>query len=180
MSAYFLQSSRLGFRPWKEEDIPLALELWGNPEVTKHIDGRVSLSDEDVLEKLIEAVATQEKHGVQYWPIFLLENDEHVGCGGLRPYKDSAEVLEIGIHICVNHWRRGYATEAAQCVIKHAFETLQIKAIFAGHNPKNLASRNLLKKLGFRYTHDEYFAPTGLHHPSYLMTKEEYEARVSE
>jgi len=29
-----------------------------------------------------------------------------------------------------------------------------------------------LKKLGFAYSHDEYYAPTGLKHPSYLLNKE--------
>ena len=31
-----------------------------------------------------------------------------------------------------------------------------VNALFAGHNPHSTASRHLLKKLGFRYTHDEY------------------------
>ncbi|HUV51221.1 MAG TPA: GNAT family protein, partial [Anaerolineae bacterium] len=47
--------------------------------------------------------------------------------------------------------------------------------LFAGHNPKNEASRHLLEKLGFRYSHDEYYAPTGLNHPSYMMTADEYD-----
>jgi hypothetical protein len=33
------------------------------------------------------------------------------------------------------------------------------------------ASRALLGKLGFRYTHDELYAPTGLLHPSYRLDR---------
>jgi [ribosomal protein S5]-alanine N-acetyltransferase len=54
-------------------------------------------------------------------------------------------------------------------VIEHAFKTLAASALFAGHNPNNHASRRLLEKLGFQYTHDELYRPTGLHHPSYLL-----------
>jgi len=32
----------------------------------------------------------------------------------------------------------------------------------------------MLLKLGFSYTHDEFYPPTGLNRPSYLMTAEEY------
>ena len=56
----------------------------------------------------------------------------------------------------------------------HAFRDLAVGGLFAGHNPKNTASRHLLQKLGFRYTHDEFYAPTGLQHPSYMMTAHEY------
>ena len=42
--------------------------------------------------------------------------------------------------------------------------------LFAGHNPDNDASRQLLQQLGFQYTHDEPYAPTGRMHPSYVLS----------
>ena len=30
----------------------------------------------------------------------------------------------------------------------------------------------MLHRLGFRYTHDELYPPTGLNHPSYLLKRE--------
>ena len=36
---YFLEFARLGFRSWQDEDLPLAMSLWGNSEVTKLIGG---------------------------------------------------------------------------------------------------------------------------------------------
>ena len=58
--------------------------------------------------------------------------------------------------------------------MEHAFNTLKVNRLFAGYHPKNEASAYLLKKLGFPYTHDEFYAPTVLNHPSYLMTAAEY------
>ncbi len=58
-------------------------------------------------------------------------------------------------------------------MVGYAFGTLGASALFAGHNPANEASRRLLIKLGFPYTHDEFYAPTGMDHPSYLLTAED-------
>jgi ribosomal-protein-alanine N-acetyltransferase len=174
MSKYFLTTKRLGFRVWSEDDFDLALGLWGDSEVTKLIDARGKLSEGQVRERLSQEISTAGSHGVQYWPVFLLENDEHVGCCGLRPYDESGKIMEIGFHIGSQHWGRGYATEAARAVMVYAFERLEVIGLFAGHNPKNEASRHILERLGFRYTHDELYEPTGLEHPCYLLMAEEY------
>ncbi len=166
-SPYFLTTDRLGFRCWTDDDFGLALELWGDPEVTRFIDARGRWSDGQARERLKREIATQRAHGIQYWPIFLLVSDEHVGCCGLRPYDESRQVLEIGFHIVRRHWGHGYATEAARATIAYAFESLSAKALFAGHSPANDASRHLVQKLGFRYTHDEYHTQAWLTLPIY-------------
>jgi ribosomal-protein-alanine N-acetyltransferase len=170
----FIVSERLGFRRWREDDLAFALGIWGDPRVTRLIDARGRLSQDEVRDRLEREIASQREHGVQYWPLFLLESDEHVGCCGLRPYDLARRVYEIGFHIRPEHWRRGYAYEAACAVIAHAFGELDVGALFAGHHPGNVASRRLLQRLGFRYAHDEYYPPTGLQHPSYLLTADEY------
>jgi RimJ/RimL family protein N-acetyltransferase len=166
---YFIITNRLGFRRWREDDLPLALGLWGDYEVTKLIDARGQLTTNQVQDRLIKEIATEKEYGVQYWPIFLRETGEHVGGCGLRPYDLAKGTYEIGFHIRSAHWRCGYATEAARAVMKFAFNELKAKALFAGHNPKNVASRALLEKLGFRYARDEYYPLIGLKPPSYLL-----------
>lgn len=169
--AYFLRSLRLGFRAWRDDDLPLAIGLWGDPEVTKLIDARGQLSDEDVRQLLDKHIAAQREHGVQYWPMFLRKDGEHVGCCGLRPYDPARRVYELGVHIRFRWWRQGLAEEGARAVIRYAFHELGAAALFAGHNPENHASERLLAKLGFRYTHHEYYAPTGREHPSYILER---------
>ena len=173
-SDYFLISKRLGFRLWSPGDLELAMGLWGDFEVTKLFDGRGPLSEANVKERLHKEMASFAEHGVQYWPVFLLGSNEHIGCAGLRPYDLSRGIMEIGIHIRPGHWRKGYSTESARAVMEYAFTTLKVRGLFAGHNPRNHGSRKLLNQLGFTYTHDEFYKPTGLEHPSYLLTSEEY------
>jgi ribosomal-protein-alanine N-acetyltransferase len=164
---YFLRSRRLGFRLWSDADIDLAIGLWGDPDVTRLIGG--PFSSEQVKARLAREIATLREHGMQYWPVFLLATGEHVGCCGLRPYRAEDRVYELGFHIRKAHWGRGYGQEAGRAVIGYAFKTLKATALFAGHHPANEASGRLLLKLGFEYTHDEYYAATGLNHPSYLL-----------
>jgi RimJ/RimL family protein N-acetyltransferase len=173
-SKYFIETERLCFRIWSEADLELAVGLWGDFEVTKLFDGRGPFSRDQVHARLRQEIVTQAEHHVQYWPIFLKETGDHVGCAGLRPYDLSKNIFEIGFHIRSNCWRCGYASEAARAVMEYSFNTLRVHGLFAGHNPQNEASKNLLSKLGFRYTHDEFYEPTGLQHPSYLLTAAEY------
>jgi RimJ/RimL family protein N-acetyltransferase len=169
---YFLKSERLGFRCWSEADLDLAMGLWGDPEVTRLIGG--PLSEEQVRERLAREIATERSHGIQYWPMFLLGTGAHVGCCGLRPYRPAETVHEIGVHLRKAYWGHGYAREASMAVMTHAFRRLGAAALFAGHNPANQASRRLLTELGFGYTHDEYYPPTGLYHPSYLLAADDF------
>ena len=170
----FLWTRRLFFRQWSETDLALALDLWGDVRVTKFIDARGELTAEEVRNRLDQEIAGTKDYGVQYWPIFLQSTGRHVGCCGLRVYDRSRNIYEIGFHIRADHWGQGFATEAALGVMDYAFAVMGVRALFAGHNPHNTISQKVLLKLGFRYTHDEYYAPTGLRHPSYRLTADEY------
>jgi RimJ/RimL family protein N-acetyltransferase len=172
--AAFLETNRLIFRRWSETDLEFALGLWGDPRVTKFIDAREKLTVDEVRQRLAQEIDRAKQYGVQYWPIFLSPTGEQIGCCGISPYDLSRNIYEIGFHIRADCWGRGFATEAALRVMDYAFKALSADGLFAGHNPNNTVTRHLLQKLGFRYTHDEYYAPTGLHHPSYILTADEY------
>jgi len=165
---YFLSSARLGFRHWSLDDISLARELWGDLQVSRWIGG--PFSAEEVQRRLVQEIESQKTYRVQYWPVFVLTGGEFVGCGGLRPYKIGEEIYEMGLHLRPAYWGRGFALEAGRAIISFAFASLRVKGLFAGHHPENAASRKVLDELGFRFTHEEFYAPTGLLHPSYLLT----------
>jgi len=179
---YFLRSSRLGFRCWREEDFEMAMGLWGDPEVTQLIGGPFSV--DQVRARLTKEIATLRDHEVQYYACFLLSSGEHVGCCGFKPYYLKSEdgrvttttalttTFEFGFQLRKAFWRQGLGEEAAKAVIHHAFETRpKLQTLFAGHHPSNEPSRRLLLKLGFRYSHDEFYPPTGLMHPGYVFER---------
>jgi [ribosomal protein S5]-alanine N-acetyltransferase len=165
---YFMKTDRLGFGNWREDDLPLALHLWGDPKVSSLIGG--PFTQDEVRARLNREIESMTAYAVQYWPIFLPQNSELAGCAGLRPYKYGEQIFEMGVHLRPENWGLGLAQEAGRAVIAFAFETLGVKALFAGHHPANAASRRLIEKLGFRFTHEELYPPTGLKHPSYMLT----------
>lgn len=173
MRDYFLTTARLGFSVWREEDIDDALELWGNSQVTRFIGAEGGMSKEQVEKRLSVEIQTYNTYNIQYWPMYFRETNQNVGCCGLRPYDSENKIFELGIHLRSEYWGEGFAMEACAAVIEYAFKTLKVNTLFAGHNPKNIASAKLLKKLGFIYMKDEFYPPTGLYHPSYLMTKQD-------
>ena len=169
MKEFFLKSKRLGFSIWNIEDLNKAIELWGNPEVTKFITANGKMSEIQIEERLKKEIDTYNKYKVQYFPVYLIQNSENIGCCGLRPYDIEKNIYEIGIHLNSKYFGKGFGTEALSAIIDYAFNKLNVNKLFAGHNPYNKASENLLKKVGFNYMKDEFYKPTGLYHPSYIL-----------
>jgi RimJ/RimL family protein N-acetyltransferase len=131
-------------------------------------------TQQQIGERLQKELDSDVRWGVQYWPIFERSTGQFVGCCGLSPRRPEERVLEVGFHLLPKHWGKGLAGEAAQTVIRFAFEQIGAKALFAGHHPANAASRRLLQRLGFTYTHSEIYPPTGLEHPSYMLQASDF------
>jgi RimJ/RimL family protein N-acetyltransferase len=152
------------FRRWRDDDLALAMALWGDPRVSALVGG--PFSESQVRDRLALEIETERVHGFSYWPVFA-QGGNHVGCCGLKP--KHAGVPELGFYIRPDAWGHAYATEAGRAVIAYAFGALGATALFAGHHPDNVASGKTLAKLGFRYTHHELYEPTGLDHPGYAL-----------
>jgi [ribosomal protein S5]-alanine N-acetyltransferase len=168
-ASYFLKTERLGFRCWAKQDLPAARELWGDMEVTRFFGG--PFSDEEIGERLEREISRMAAYRFQYWPIFLLSNDDHVGCCGLRPYRPEEEIHELGFHLRPKYWGQGLAVEAARAVIVYGFETIGAKSLSAGHHPENVVSKKTIERLGFRYSHDEFFPKLSMDIPYYLLVR---------
>lgn len=159
--------------------MPLAMAIWGDPQVTRFVGG--PFSEEQVTEKLKREIVNMEQQGVSYWPMFLLAGGEDVGCAGLRPARlvrqpsggarRPGREFEMGFYLRPRFWGMGLAEEAGHCVIEYAFTALGAASLYAAHHPQNAASGRVLAKLGFRFTHEELYPPTGVMHRAYRLVK---------
>jgi [ribosomal protein S5]-alanine N-acetyltransferase len=167
---YFFCSKRIGFRWWTLDDFVIAKELWGDPEVTKLLS-KAPLSDIKIRERLSSEIERAKTYGIQYWSMFELTTGQHIGCSGLRPYSPGESTYELGFHLRPSYWGKGFATEAGKAVLTYGLDLLdECATIFAMHHPDNTSSKNVLLKLGFEATgSSEFYEPTGLFHPSYLL-----------
>jgi RimJ/RimL family protein N-acetyltransferase len=83
--------------------------------------------------------------------VFLIERERTViGLVGVSWEDQNAP--ELGYCLGVDHWGKGYATEAARAVIDYAFEEFSIEHLISGARVHNPASRHVLEKCGFQWT----------------------------
>lgn len=180
--AFHLTTARLGLSRWTMEDLPLARRLWADADVMRLLGG--PLSESAVEARLSLEISLDREYGLQYWPLFQREATaecaagEFIGCAGLRPFPyphpQDAHTYELGAHLLPAYWRSGYAAEAGRAILRHAFETLGATAVHTGHHPENTASEKVILASHFRYQAHRFYLPTGLMHPYYRMTSEEY------
>lgn len=83
--------------------------------------------------------------------VFLVEHERAaIGLVGVSWENENAP--ELGYCFAVDHWGKGYATEAARAVIDYAFEEFAIDELLSGARVLNPASRHVLEKCGFHWT----------------------------
>ncbi len=72
--------------------------------------------------------------------------------GSIGLHRDEANAqAELGYWLGLQHWGKGYATEAGRAVIRRGFLDLGLRRIWASHLGRNPASGHVLEKLGMRH-----------------------------
>jgi [ribosomal protein S5]-alanine N-acetyltransferase len=84
---------------------------------------------------------------------FLIHPQERVlvGIGGFTGPPDEMGTVEIGYEIAAEYWNRGFATEAAQGMIDHAFAHTEVQAVIAHTLAEKNASNSVLQKVGMKF-----------------------------
>jgi RimJ/RimL family protein N-acetyltransferase len=81
------------------------------------------------------------------WALTLAATAEFIGGIELRIHPPKAD---FGYILCAAHWGRGFASEAASCVVTWALAQPEIFRVWATCHPDNLASAHVLEKAGLR------------------------------
>ena len=74
-------------------------------------------------------------------------------------------------------WRQGYAREGSRELIRHGFEDLGLRRIFAQTMATNGPSRAMLRSIGMRYVRAFVEEPGGDEPPGHELGEVEYEIR---
>lgn len=146
MSAPILETKRLTLRNFREADIPELIPLIGSREVaatTLRIPHPYTHHD------AVEFLTAYAKGPDLVFAIVLRSQGRLCGGIGLHP-ENQHQRAELGYWIGLPYWGNGYATEAAQAVLRYGFEQLKLNRIFASHFRENRASQRVLTKLGMR------------------------------
>lgn len=141
------QTERLFLRELDQDDFHDLAEMLQNPEVMYAYEH--DFSDEDVQEWLDRQRDRYRQNGFGLWALILKKTGEMIGQAGLtmQKYKES-EVLEIGYLLKKEHWRHGYAIEAAKACKDYAFETLEEEVVHSIIKANNIPSIKVALKNG--------------------------------
>ena len=147
-----LFTERLFLRVPQIEDGPRIAALIGNWAVVRMLDSVPYPYPENGAEDWLAELHPKVKAG-QALVLGLFERDNRdaglIGCAGVEQEEQHRDI-SLGFWLGEPYWGRGYMTEAAAALIKHAFAALGLERIVSGHLPENLASAAILRKLGFR------------------------------
>lgn len=78
------------------------------------------------------------------------ESNKIIGVNGIKRL-DDFEHPDLGFAFLKSEWRKGYAFETSQSVMRYASNDLCLQTLYAIVHPDNSPSIRLLKKLGFTF-----------------------------
>lgn len=170
-----LETSRLILREMTDDDFTALHAILSDPETMQHYPKPY---DEAGTRRWINWCRdSYTTHGFGLWAVILKETGEFIGdCGiSMQPIRGQW-MPEIGYHIRKDHWRRGYASEAAAACIRHAFEVCRFPAVYSYMKSTNVASWSTALKNGMTLA-EEYDDPVNGRTRVYALSRVEWEAR---
>lgn len=166
-----IQTKRLILREYTMEDFDALCEIITDAETMKYY---LKPYDRLGVQRWLEwSFNNYKMHGFGLWAMELKETGEFIGDCGLTMQSIDGELLpEIGYHINKQHWRNGYAKEAACAVRDWAFENTKFEALYSYMNVKNIASSSTASSVGMTRVKDFFDGEEHLY--AYSITREEW------
>lgn len=167
MKTYF-QTERLYLREWSSKDTDVLAKINASPLVMEYFPKL--LSYEETASFISKINAHFEKYGFGLYALERKDTFEMVGFCGLQKIEISIpclepmskSVFEIKWRISHLYWGKGYAPEAAKCVLSAAFKVFHLEEIFAFTSKLNEKSIRVMEKIGMRHNEEDDFL-----YPSY-------------
>jgi RimJ/RimL family protein N-acetyltransferase len=146
-----LHTARLFLRPLAIGDAAALFEARRDPEVVRYWDWPAQTSVSEVEGIIADHFPQIADGNVQWWAVALSLNGPAIGECDLSEIDHRNGVAEVGFLFARRHWNNGYAHEAMQALIGHAFGTMGLARLWGRFHAGNEASRRLLERLGFSY-----------------------------
>jgi len=144
-----IDTGRLILRRFDERDLDVFYELCSRPEVIRHAQSVPVASREAALEYMRAApFHDYATYGYGRLASVWKETGDVIGFSGVK-YVPEINDAELGYRFLPEFWGLGLATEAGRASIDFARSDLGLRRLVAMVHPDNVASANVLTKLGF-------------------------------
>jgi len=158
MSDIILETQRLIIRKWRDSDLQPMAAINQDPQVMEYFPAPKNL--EETRSFIIANMRIYEQVGYCFYAVELKDNHKFIGFVGLSPVGDElpcGPAVEIGWRLGVKYWGKGYANEAAQAIVAHAFNILGINELVTFTASTNKKSEKLMQRLGFERSEQDDF-----------------------
>jgi RimJ/RimL family protein N-acetyltransferase len=140
-----LTTHRLIIRPWEINDAASFLSL------TKDA-GFMAYLITDYRQKDIHSSETWIRAQKGKYAVLCKESGELIGMGGLTPWIwEEEQLVDITYRLKESAWGKGFGWELAKGLRDYGFQALNLSQITATITPKNVLSKKIAEKLGFRF-----------------------------
>ncbi|MXO60522.1 GNAT family N-acetyltransferase [Altererythrobacter salegens] len=164
MAETVVETERLILRRWRDSDLGEWLQHLNTPEVRAHLGGIDT--PEKVAEKFARLKARWDEKGFSFLAVERRENGKFLGACGLGQIETECAPdelrgsVEIGWQFRADSWGQGYASEAAQAMLRLGFERFGLPVIYSQTSENNRGSWGLMERLGMeRLAHLDYEDP---------------------
>jgi [ribosomal protein S5]-alanine N-acetyltransferase len=144
-----LQSPQLILREIVADDAARFRVYRGDPRFQRYYPEHECMPEEaDALVSLFLSWQAEHPRINHTWAIELAETGEVIGNCGLRRRVAGSRCADIGFELSPEHWRKGFATEAADLMLAFGFDELRLHRLEAQCIADNLGSVRVLQKIG--------------------------------
>ena len=145
-----LKTERLLLRPWQESDAEILYEYAKDLDVGPPAGWPPHTNVENSRQIIRDVLSARETYAV------CLQDGAPIGCVGLKlkgqtDMTDREDECELGYWLGKPFWGQGIIPEASRELLRHAFETLNMRAVWCGYYEGNEKSHRVQQKLGFEY-----------------------------
>jgi RimJ/RimL family protein N-acetyltransferase len=144
-----IDTGRLILRKFDEHDLDAFYQLCSRPEIIRYAQSTPVASREEALQFMKAApFHDYATYGYGRFACVWKQTGEVIGFSGLKYLPEIGET-ELGYRFFPEFWGMGLATEAGRASIDFARSDLGLRRLVALVHPDNVASANVLTKLGF-------------------------------
>ena len=143
-------TSRLILRPFSRDDEDAAFRFFGDPDVMRFSLNGPHLSRKPTEDFILTNINRQRRCGFSIWAVVEQSSGMVIGMCGLAEFGHGVPGIELAYRLRRDRWGQGYASEAAEGAVAHAFTGLQLERLIGAVEPANLASVRVLEKSGFQ------------------------------
>ena len=180
-----LFTARLRLEPLSERHLDGLHAMNSRPEVMRYITG-----EPETREQTAAMIARVQRcwaaWGTSWWALIELQSGRVAGAGAVQHLRREAapptdlealrsNPLELGWRLHPDFWHQGLASEAAARMTAFAFDDLSAAELLAVRHPDNVASGQVMDRLGMRFRGLEPWY--GMSLATHSLTKAEWQSQ---